>query len=356
MRSIMKCSTALFFLASFAMVSFHATSGQAQLRNLPRVSPAASVTQRIGITDITIDYHRPGVKDRVIWGKLVPYNSRIPWRAGANDNTTITFTHDVTIENQQVPAGSYGVHMNPTEGELTISFSKNHTSWGSFFYKPEEDAVRINVTPQKVEHTEWLNYGFEDLTDNSAVAYLRWEELKVPFKIEVDLHEIVLGSIRNELRTLPAFSWRGWRDAARYCLRNDIINEEAMGWIDESVKREKNFNNLQVKSQLLAKADQPKESEDTMNQAVEMANQAQLNRYSRQLLGEDKTDKAIAMFKLNVKRHPKEWRVYDSLAEAYEKKGDRKAAMKNYKKALSKAPDDQKERIQNALAKIEGTN
>ncbi len=356
MRSMMKCSTALFFLASFAMVSFHATSGQAQLRNLPRVSPAASVTQRIGITDITIDYHRPGVKDREIWGKLVPYNGRIPWRAGANDNTTITFTHDVTIEDQQVPAGTYGVHMNPTEGEWTISFSKNHTSWGSFFYKPEEDAARINITPQKTEHTEWLNYGFEDLTNNSTVAYLRWEELKVPFKIEVDLHEIVLGSIRNELRTVPAFSWRGWHDAARYCLRNDIINEEAMGWIDDSIKREKNFNNLQVKSQLLAKADKPKESEDTMNQAVEVANQAQLNRYSYQLLGEDKTDKAIAMFKLNVKRHPKEWKVYDSLAEAYEKKGDSKAAIKNYKKALSKAPDNQKERIQNALAKIEGTN
>ena len=102
MRSIMKCSTALFFLASFAMVSFHATSGQAQLRSLPRVSSAASVAQRIGITDITIDYHRPGVKDREIWGKLVPYNDRIPWRAGANDNTTITFTHNVTIEGQPV--------------------------------------------------------------------------------------------------------------------------------------------------------------------------------------------------------------------------------------------------------------
>ncbi len=356
MRRIMKCSTMLFFLISFAIVSFHPTSGQAQLRNLPRVSPAASVSQRIGITDITIDYHRPGVKGREVWGKLVPYNGRIPWRAGANDNTTITFSHDVTIKDQQVPAGTYGVHVSPTEGEWTISFSKNHTSWGSFFYKPEEDAARINLTPQKAEHTEWLSYGFEDLTENSTVAYLRWEKLKVPFKIEIDVHEIVLGSIRNELRTVPAFSWRGWHDAARYCLRNDIITDEALGWIDESIKREKSFNNLQIKSQLLARSAKPKESQDYMNQAIEMANRAQLNRYGYQLLGEDKTDQAIAIFKMNVKRHPKEWNVYDSLADAYAKKGDSKAAIKNYKKTLSMAPDNQKERLQNTLAKIEGTN
>ena len=305
MRSMAKCSSTLLSLAGFAMVCFHAIPGQAQLRNLPRVSPAASVTQRIGITDITISYHRPGVKDREIWGKLVPYNGRIPWRAGANDNTTISFTHDVTIEGQPVPAGTYGVHINPTEGEWTISFSKNHTSWGSFFYKPEEDAANVTVTPQEAEHAEWLNYGFQDLTDHSAVAYLRWEKLKVPFKIEVDVHEIVLGSIRNELRTIPAFGWGGWFDAARYCLRNDILTEEAMGWIDESITREKNFRNLQVKSQLLAKGGKLHESEDFMNQAVELANRAQLNRYGQQLLGDDKTEEAIAMLKLNVKRHPK---------------------------------------------------
>lgn len=352
----MKRSTILFFVAGFFMVSFYATSGQAQLKNLPRVSPAASVVQRVGITDITIDYHRPAVKDREVWGKLVPYNGRIPWRAGANDNTTITFNHDVTIEKQQVPAGTYGVHMKPTEGEWTISFSKNYTSWGSYFYKPEEDAVGIAVTPQKVEHTEWLNYGFEELNDNSTVAYLRWEKLKVPFKIEVNVHEIVLESIRNELRTSPGFTWRGFYDAARYCLRNDIINEETMAWIDQSISWEKNFNNLQVKSQLLAKAEKSTESENYMKQAVEMANRNQLNRYGYQLLGEDKADKAITIFKLNVKRYPKEWKVYDSLADAYERKGNSKRAVKNYKKALSMAPDNQKERIQNALAQIEGTN
>ncbi len=161
-----------------------------------RASLKASVTQRLGTdADITIEYSRPGVKGRKIWGDLVPYglapgnkyseNKPYPWRAGANENTTIEFKKDVLIEGKPMPAGKYGIHMIPSEKEWIIIFSKNNSAWGSFAYKEEEDALRITVTPVKAPHQEWLAYGFEDLAGTSATAYLHWEQLKVPFNIKL---------------------------------------------------------------------------------------------------------------------------------------------------------------------------
>lgn len=163
-------------------------------RNQVRASLKASVTQRLGVdTDITIEYSRPGVKGRKIWGGLVPYglapgnkysdNKPFPWRAGANENTTIEFNKDILIEGNKLPAGKYGIHMIPSEKDWIIIFSKNNSAWGSFKYNQEEDALRITVTPVKAPFQEWLEYGFDDLAGTSATAYLHWEELKVPFKI-----------------------------------------------------------------------------------------------------------------------------------------------------------------------------
>lgn len=156
----------------------------------------ASVTQRLGTDcDITIDYSRPGVKGRKIWGGLVPYgmsagneyskNKPFPWRAGANENTTIEFKKDVLVEGKLLPAGKYGLHMIPGEKEWTIIFSKNNSAWGSFTYNQDEDALRVTVTPVKAPHQEWLMFGFDDLAGTSATAYLHWEQLKVSFKIQV---------------------------------------------------------------------------------------------------------------------------------------------------------------------------
>ncbi len=161
-----------------------------------RASLKASVTQRLGTdTDITIEYSRPGVKGRKIWGDLVPYglapgneyseNKPYPWRAGANENTTIAFNKDVLIEGKPLPAGKYGIHMIPGEKEWVIIFSKNNSAWGSFSYKQEEDALRVTVTPTQAPHQEWLMFGFDDLAGTSATAYLHWEQLKVPFKIKL---------------------------------------------------------------------------------------------------------------------------------------------------------------------------
>ncbi len=165
-------------------------------RSRVRASLKASVMQVIGAdTSITITYCRPGVKGRKIWGELVPYgmapgnkyskDQPFPWRAGANENTTIEFNNDIMIEGNKLPAGKYGIHMIPSEKDWIIIFSKNNSAWGSFKYNQEEDALRITVTPVKAPHQEWMVFGFDDLAGTSATVYLHWEELKVPFKIEL---------------------------------------------------------------------------------------------------------------------------------------------------------------------------
>jgi hypothetical protein len=183
-----------FFLISFFLLILPSTTF-AQGDEV-RASLKASVMQRLGTnTDITIQYSRPGVKGRKIWGELVPYGMApgneysegkpFPWRAGANENTTIELSRDVLIEGKKLPAGKYGIHMIPSEKTWIIILSKNNSAWGSFSYKPEEDALRVTVTPVKAPHMEWLMYGFDALAGTSATAFLHWENLKVPFKIEL---------------------------------------------------------------------------------------------------------------------------------------------------------------------------
>ena len=180
---------AIFFFVSMPTTTF-SQAGK------PRVSLKASVTQRLGAdTDITIDYSRPGVKGRKIWGELVPFglapgnksskDKPFPWRAGANENTTISFNKDILIEGQKLPAGKYGIHMIPSKTTWVIAFSKNSAAWGSFSYNQDEDALRVTVTPVKAPFEEWLMFGFDDLTANSATSFLRWEELKVPVKVKL---------------------------------------------------------------------------------------------------------------------------------------------------------------------------
>jgi tetratricopeptide (TPR) repeat protein len=337
--------------------------------NLPWASPRSEISQRIGISDVTITYHRPGVKDREIWGNLVPYGlapnnfgsaKEMPWRAGANENTIITFSHDVKIEGQHLKAGSYGLHMIPGEDKWTIIFSNNTSSWGSFFYNEAEDALRVDVTPVMVEHKEWLEFDFDQLANTSATAYLHWEKMKVPFSISVDTHEIVLAGIRDDLRGRQGFNPQNWNAAARYCVRNNINHEEAIQWIDRSIAMSQqrnwpNFNNFAVKSQLLAQNGDQAEADNIMKTALETASENELNNYGYQLMNQGNLKKANEIFTLNVKRHKDSWNVYDSLAECQERQGDIAKSIKNYKTALKKAPEDQKERIQGILDRLQGT-
>jgi tetratricopeptide (TPR) repeat protein len=318
---------------------------------LPQPSPEASVTQTVGLTEIGVRYHRPSVGKRKIWGELVPYNE--VWRAGANENTIITFSSPVMVEGQKLAAGTYGLHMIPTEKDWTVVFSNVSSAWGSFSYDPKEDALRVTVQPKRSEFEERLSYTFENPTEGAVTAVLRWEELAVPIRITVDTPSVVVESLRLQLRGLPRFSWQGWNSAAAYCAQNNVNLEEAMQWADRSIAMNENFSNLKTKGDLLEKKGDTKAAAELQAKALRVAKEAELNTYGYQLLGQKKVDEAIGVFQKNVKDHPKSWNTYDSLGEAYLAKGDKKLAAEYYGKALAMTTDEtQKKRISGILARI----
>jgi tetratricopeptide (TPR) repeat protein len=328
-------------------------TGQTPPLNLPQPSPEASVGQTVGLTEISIHYHRPAVNKRKVWGELVPYGE--VWRAGANENTTFTVSSPVKVEGKALAAGTYGLHMIPTEKEWTVVFSKMSSAWGSFSYDPKEDALRVTVTPTKAPFEERLSYSFADPSNRTATMVLHWEETAVPVHIEVDTPSVVVESLRTQLRGLPRFSWQGWNGAAAYCLRNDVNLDEALDWSNRSIQLNENFQNLRTKAGLLEKKGDTKTAEALRAKSLPLATEVDMNLYGYQLLGDRKFDEAIAVFRKNVKDHPKSWNTYDSLAEAYLTKGDKKLAAEYYNQALAMTQDEtQKKRISTILAGIKG--
>ncbi len=321
-------------------------SVQAQL-TLPQVSPQATLSQNLGPAQITITYSRPSVKGRKVWGGIVPLHENaelqqgeIPWRCGANDNTVVTFSEEVSIEGKKLAAGTYGLHMLPSEKEWTIIFSNNSTSWGSFFYKPNEDALRVKVTPRANAHQELLTYDLIDPNGNEATIVLNWEKLQVPIKVAVD-EEVTLTSIRNQLRNTPGFTWQGWNAAANYCIQNKTNLEEGLAWAQQAVNRGQNFTTLSTQSTLLGMNGKEEEAKKIMETALTTASNAELNTYGYQLLNTNRQDEAIEIFKLNTERNPNDPNVWDSYGEGLTTRnapGDKKAAIKAFKKSLSLNP------------------
>src|SRR6202158_6017793 len=259
--------------ASSAEAQFKNGSQPTEL-NIPRVSQRGSVTQRVGLTDITIAYHRPAVGAREIWGKTVPYGK--VWRAGANENTTITFSDDVSIEGKTLSAGTYGLHTIPDKDQWTIIFSKNSTSWGSFSYDEKEDALRVSVKPATGQAFDTLTYTFDDVKPDSAFATLRWEKVAVPFHISADVKAVVLRSIKNELRSVGGFTWAGYDEAAQWCLDNNYNLEEALKWEDTSIQNEERFENLETKSRILDAMGRKEESAKVFSKGFDKASAIQL--------------------------------------------------------------------------------
>ena len=324
---------------------------QATELNLPTLSQRAVVTQRIGLTDITIVYHEPFVGGREIWGKTIPYGK--VWRAGANENTAIAFADDVSVEGKPLPAGTYGLHMIPNVDHWTIIFSKNSTSWGSFSYDEKEDALRVDVKPQPAEFREALTYTFDDIKPESAAATLRWEKLAVPFHISVDVKAITERSIRNQLRNTGGFSWAGYDEAATWCLDGNCSLEQALKWEDTSIQNEERFENLLTKSQILAAMGKKQESDATQAKAMEKATGLQLHLYGRGLQIQKKQEEGFAVFKVNIQKRPNEWYTHGELARMASAKGDFLTAVKEMKLALASAPDQAKTQIQGLIARLE---
>jgi Protein of unknown function (DUF2911) len=343
-------SRVLACLLVFASISSFSLAQSAVL-NLPRQSQHAVVEQRIGITDITINYHRPLANGRKIWGGLVPYGQ--VWRAGANENTTISFGDPVTIEGKPLDRGTYGLHMIPGENEWTVIFSKVSSAWGSFTYKESEDALRVTVKSQTTEPHDALTYDFDQLKTDSAVATMRWDKVAVPFTVAVNVNQIVQDSLHQQLRGLAQYTWEGWDDAATYLADNKVGLDDALKYEDESIKNEERFDNLLTKSRILEAMGRTDDAKVTLNKGLSMANAQQLYGYGRQLQRAKKQDEAFAIYRTGYKRYPNEWLSHAGMARIYSGQGDFENAQKELKLSLAGAPDQQKQPIQNMLKRLE---
>jgi len=334
-----------------AAIVLSSATAYAQLK-LPEPSPGATVEQTIGITDIKVVYHRPAVNGRTVWGQLVPYNE--PWRAGANENTTVTFSSDVKVGGKPLKAGTYGLHMIPTQKEWTIAFSNMSTAWGSFTYDQKEDALRVSATP-KTEATseERLSYDFDDVTDTKATLVLRWEKLSVPIALEVDTPKVVMASVRGELRGLAGFRHETLTQAARYWLRNGGNLDEALKFADTAIQRGGQYGSHMVKAQILEKKGNAAGAAEERTKAQAVATENDLNGSAYALMNDKKVDEAVKVLLAATKRFPESSNLQDSLGEALALKGDKPAALAAYNKALSLTKDPtQKKRIEGAIAKL----
>ena len=364
-----KTLTVGFILASLQLICLD--FAQAQLTTTPSGgNKKAVVGERIGLTDITIHYDRPGVKKRdgKIWGQLVPVgytdqgfgnSKQAPWRAGANENTTIEFSSDVKVEGQPLAAGKYGFFIAYDPNECTLIFSKNSNSWGSFFYNPAEDALRVKVKPVAADKSvEWLKYEFTDQTDNSATVSLEWEKLVIPFKIEVDVPAAQLASFRSELQTSKGFMWESWQQAAEWCVQNNTNLDQALLWADTATSinfaGEKSFQAWSTKAQVLDKLGRSSEAAEIMKKALPFGNEFELHQYARQLLGQKKNKEAFEVFKMNYDSHPNDFVTNMGMARGYSAVGDYKKALEYLQKAEPLATDPvNKANIPNLIKKLQ---
>ncbi|MDP4262417.1 MAG: DUF2911 domain-containing protein [Bacteroidota bacterium] len=351
MKNLFKsCLLLLSFQLAFAGMS------KAQLTTLPRGgNKRASVSEQIGITDVSIHYSRPGVKKRDghIWGELIPvgftelgYGAKkpAPWRAGANENTTIEFTTAVKIEGQDLPAGKYGFFIAYDPNECTLIFSRNSTSWGNFFYDPAEDALRVKVKPVKTDKSvEWLKYEFTDQTPSGATVQLQWEKLAIPFRIDVDVIKTQIASFRMELRgdrALPGL-WQGWNEAAAYCAANNTNLEEGLMWADSATSFRfggtTTFTPWQTKAAILDSLGRKAEADEIMKKALPYADQIEAYVYASGLVAAKRPKEALEVFKMNYDRFPNTLFTNIGMASGYSALGDYKRALDFAQKALPQA-------------------
>jgi len=330
---------------------------QAQSLTLPTGggSPKATVGERIGLTDVSIVYGRPAVNGRAgkVWGQLVHYGFKeldygiskaAPWRAGANENTVFTTSTNLNVEGKTLLAGQYGLFMAVYADTVSVIFSRTNTAWGSYFYDPKADALRVTVRPVKNQPlTERLTYSFDNLNDSITTLSLRWENWQIPIRLSVNLKETIMASIRRELYSGMSELHQNWVQGVNYALTNNIVNDEILGWADQAIimpyMGQRNFLTLSTKAQVLARLGRSAEADSLMREALPIGTMQDVHRYGRQLLDQKRTVEALSVFQKNAQRNPNVFTTNVGLARAYAAMGDTKQALKFAKAALSQAPD-----------------
>ncbi len=341
---------------------------------IPTPSPKVIETQRLGITDITVDYHSPAVRGRDIWNDVVGSYSdpNLAWRAGANMNTRISFTTDVLIEGQSLKAGSYGFHIDTQEdGSWTLMFAHHDNQWGSYYLNRDEHiALKVNVTPTSAPFSEQLDYKFIDRTENSVVIALDWGEKRIPLTVSVDLNKTVVANFRYELLGINTYRWEAWNDAASWCLNHDTNLEEALQWANRSVNggyngfsANKNVANMTTKARLEKKLNKAEALEATLNEIKSMSLSAyEANGLAIFLLQSNRPKDAFEITNNALKNAPGTWYLTLNLGLCQYFLGNKKAALKSLAEAEKNTPQgfksrlaEIKEEVTNGTYKVPGT-
>ena len=327
-------------------------------------NPRATLTEEVGITSITIKYSRPDVNGREgkIWGTLITYGftsqnlntnkNDMPWRAGANETTTITFEHDVKVEGKDIKAGTYGLYMAVYPEKATIIFSKQADNWGSFFYEEKNDVLRVDVKPVALDKSvEWLKYEFIEQREKYCVIALQWEKLSIPFRVDVDVDNIVLARMRDQVAGQRGFNPLLLTAAANYFINKNINLEEALAWSQRAASF-KSFSTLNTLGTAYTQLKKLKEADSTMNEALVFANAGQYLNYGRSLITAKRLDRALEVFNASQKKNGDVLQVNGGFMSYYSAKGDFKKALDYANKALAQAPEPQKAAVNGLIAKL----
>lgn len=363
MRKILYTAIVLFIL-------LHSSSAQMDLPPSGG-NPRATVSEEVGITSITIKYSRPDVNKRE--GKIfgdgnrVPYGfkeqnfltgkNESPWRAGANEATTISFEHDVKVEGKDIKAGTYALFMAMGADNVTLIFSTQNEAWGSFSYKPEDDVLRVDVKPVVLDKSvEWLKYEFIEHGEKHCVIAMQWEKISVPFRITVDVDNIVIAALRKEMTGRKSFTPALELQAAQYLLNKNINLEEALRWSKNAVDGpggQRTYITLRNLAVAYEKLNRLAEADSIMNEALPIATANQYTAYGRQLIAQKRTDKAMEIFKASEKRHGNIFGVNNGFMSGYSAKADFKNAILYAEKAMAQAPNDAtKKQIEGFIIKL----
>ena len=315
-------------------------------------NPRATLTEEVGITSITIKYSRPDVNGREgkIWGTLITYGfslqnlntnkNDMPWRPGANETTTITFEHDVKVEGQPIKAGTYGLYMAVWPEKVTLIFSKQADTWGSFFYEEKNDVLRVDVKPVALDKSvEWLKYEFIEQREKYCVIALQWEKLSIPFRVDVDVDNIVLARMREQVNGQRGFNPLLLTAAANYFINKNINLDEALAWSQRAASF-KSFSTLNTLGNAYTKLNRLKEADSTMNEALVFAVPAQFQQYGRSLVTAKRLDRWMEVLNAAQKKNGDVFMVNAGYMSYYSAKGDFKKALDYANKALAQAPND----------------
>ena len=325
--------------------------GQFHTVKIPKASPPVIETQRIGVTDITVSYHTPAVKGRDVWSRVVPFEGDpIPWRAGANMNTTIAFTTDIEIEGKPLPAGSYGFHVIPRkEGGWSLLFANHDNQWGSYYLNLEKDiALEVLVDPVEANFSEQLDFEFMDRTENTVIIGLEWAEKRIPFKVSVDLNRTVVENFRYELMGINTYQWEAWNDAAKWCLSRNTNLEEALSWANRSIEggyngfsANSNFENLSTKAAILWALGRTEESDKAVEEAIsKLASPYPVWDAGEALLKDGREVLAISLYDKALTDFGNEWYIQIGYSRVLYKTGNKKKALKIAEKVASKNKDE----------------